>query len=88
MAYGSSLLNDVVIEVVPRRVHAFDQRQLLAARSSLDLLLARNGGNDILVNLVIDETDTSIALAEAACGPGLMFRDPADEIAGGSACWP
>ena len=63
-------MSDDVIQVVPIRVHAFDQRQLFRARAALYLLLSADG---TFHRVAIFEPDQELA--------PVFFGEPADPLA-------
>src|SRR5437773_1749011 len=76
---GSSALRaeDLRGQIVPLRVHCFDERVLFCSRPSLDLLFACTGGVDVVEFFPIDELVAVVFLREAGEHFVFVLREPA-----------
>jgi hypothetical protein len=75
-------LNNGVVQVIPVRIAPFDQAYLPGPGPAFQCLLARNGLQDGLVRLGMNETVQPITMREIRTEALAMLPDPARKIGG------
>src|SRR5579884_101606 len=69
-------------QVVPAWIHRFDQRDLLLASESFQLLLTSDRRLDVVIAFVINQTMASVLLREAFEGAGFVLANARLQVAG------
>ena len=75
-------LKERVVEIVPAGVGSHDQARFIGALPLLDLFFARDGCQNSVVALEIDEAVQRVFFRETVNGAGAMLMDAANEVDG------
>src|SRR5712692_7281788 len=79
--FGLVFIAPVLRQVLPSRIHGFDELYLLAAPPAFDFLFAGDGGIGIKKAFVVDEKGQVVAAGESGDEFALVLPDAVWEVA-------